>query len=208
MDISKLRQSLERNKGKRDQISQDLILAKSKEKYWKNEIKTSEDAKIIINLIAQKTQKKLEYRLCELVTLAMNSIFEDPYELKVDFVPRRGKTECDISFSKNQKPYNPFSSGGGTVNVACFALIIAVFSLSRPKTRNFLLLDEPFARLKGEEPNKRAIQVVKEISDEVGVQIIMVSDERSPMEEIKRGADKVFRVYKKGDRSIVDISKG
>ena len=62
-----------------------------------------------------------------------------------------------------------------------------------------MLLDEPFIRLKGEDANRRALAIVKEISKSLGLQIIMVSDERVSREDIIANADRVFRITQ--DRS-------
>ena len=108
-------------------------------------------------------------------------------------------------FTKYGYDFNPMkSSGGGVVYVGSFALLTAVFNLSQPKKRPILLLDEPFTGLKGKEANEKAIQMVKEISKQVGIQIIMVSDERAPLEEIEKGADKIFRVSMKNGKSKIN----
>lgn len=195
MNLYKFRQKIERRKGKRDQISDDLNTTRRKIKELKREILISEKVQIIIQIVAKETQKELEYRLSELVSLCLKSVFPNPYEFVVKFKIRRGKTECDLLFKRNRKLLKPVDASGiGTVDVAAFGLRIAAWSLSKPRTRNVLILDEPCPHLKGIEANKKFIQMVKALSEQLILQIIMVSDERVPIEEIEKGADRIFEV--------------
>jgi hypothetical protein len=68
-----------------------------------------------------------------------------------------------------------------------------------------MILDEPFKHLKGIGANRRAIQMVKRLSDseEIKMQVIMISDERVPLEEIEKGADKIIEVTIKNGVSKV-----
>jgi len=65
------------------------------------------------------------------------------------------------------------------------------------------VLDEPAQNIKGDEANIKFIQMVKAVSERLGLQIIMVSDERVPLEDIEKGADKVFKVSIKNGKSVV-----
>jgi ABC-type thiamine transport system ATPase subunit len=76
------------------------------------------------------------------------------------------------------------------------------------KVSPILLLDEPFSRLKGEDANRRALAVLQEISDKLGLQIIMVSDERMPREDIIDNANRVFLVSQKAGVSQIVNVKG
>lgn len=188
--IDYLRQKLERKKGQQTQLQSDLQIAKSEEENISSEIINTEQAQAIIQIVAQKTQEELEYRLSEIVSLALAAVFDDPYKLKVDFVIRRGKTECDLLFEKNGEIFDPLtSSGGGTVDIASMALRVAIWSLTQPKTRNVLILDEPFRFLSKEYQIKASI-MLKELSKKLQLQIIMVSHSEFLIE----GADKVFQV--------------
>ena len=199
MGLSNLRQKLERKKGQQSQLQDDLQTAKKEEEHISVEIINIETAQAIIQAVAQKTQEELEYRLSEIVSLALAAVFEDPYKLKVNFVIRRGKTECDLLFEKNKEIFDPLtSSGGGAIDIAAMALRVAIWSLTQPRTRNVLILDEPFRFLSREYQVKASI-MLEELSKKLDLQIIMVSHSESLIE----GANKVFRVIiKKGISSI------
>lgn len=190
MTIQSLRQKLERKKGQQTQLQTDLQTAKLEEENISNEIINTEQAQAIIQIVAQKTQEELEYRLSEIVSLALSAVFNDPYKLKVNFVIRRGKTECDLLFEKNGEIFDPLtSSGGGAVDIAAMALRVAIWSLTQPQTRNILILDEPFRFLSREYQIKASI-MLNELSKKLNLQIIMVSHSESLIE----GANKVFQV--------------
>ena len=207
MKTSELRKQFERKKGTFEETLQEIErLGKILDK-CQREIDDTEIAQAIIQKVAKETQQELEYHIAELCSLAMSAIFDDPYEVKIEFTEKRGRTEAEIYFERDgQRIGKPLrSSGGGAVDVAAFALRMATWSLSRPKTRNVMLLDEPFQHLKGDEPNQRAIEMVKEISDELELQIIMVSDERVKKEAIVQGADRVFYIDQKNKKSRVEV---
>ena len=135
-----------------------------------------EEARNIIQLVAKQTQKKLEYHLAEIVTLALAVVFANPYEFGIEFIERRGKTEADLYFVRHGKRITPkTSSEGGAIEVAAFALRIALWSLYRPNTRPTLLIDEPLKWLKGLDYPEKGAVMIKELADKIAVQIIMVS---------------------------------
>ena len=192
MELYDFKKILEQKRGQRQQIAKDLKETRQQVRATKKELEISEEAQTIIQLVAQKTQEELEYRLSELVTLSMRAVFDDPYDLTVKFVIRRGKTECDLLFSKNGQEFDPMSStGGGVVDIASFALRVALWSLSKPRTRNVLILDEPL-RFLSRELQPKASLMLKELSKKLDLQIIMVTHSS----DLIIGADKVFNISK------------
>jgi len=179
-------------KGRRDRVKDDLVHVYNRVQELKRDILHTEEAKTIIQLVARKTQEELEYRLSELVSLSMSAVFEEAYELKVSFVIRRDRTECDLTFIRDGEEFNPMTeSGGGVVDVASFALRVALWSLSQPRTRNVLIMDEPF-RFLSTDLQKKASLILKELSRRLNLQMIIVSHSEGLIE----GADKVFKVNK------------
>jgi DNA repair exonuclease SbcCD ATPase subunit len=145
-----------------------------------------------------KTQQQLSYNISGIASMALETVFDTPYELHLEFVERRSKTECDIYFIRDKVKIDPFSGGGGAIDVASFALRIALWSMQQPKTRPTLILDEPFKHLKGEVTNRKVLEMVNKISKKLNIQIIMVSDERVSREITSEFTDKLF------ETSIVD----
>ena len=75
------------------------------------------------------------------------------------------------------------------VDVASFALRISLWALKNPKSRNTLLLDEPFKNLSRKYLPK-ASDMLKKLCDRMKLQIIMIAH---PPELIE-AADRVFNV--------------
>jgi len=198
-DLQKWRNEIERLKGKQNHLHFQLNNNRKKAKKTKILLKRIESAQTIIQTVAQLTQKQLEYRISELVTLSMRAIFQEPYELKLKFEPKRGKTEARLLFIRDGEEFDPLSSaGGGPTDVASFSLRVALWSLKRPKSRNTLVLDEPF-RFLSRDLQPKASDMLKQISKKLGLQIIMVSHSEDLIEE----ADRIFRVHKRKKQSIV-----
>ena len=192
--IQRLRKKLEYKKGQRDRTQQSIDRLEDEISFGKRMSHRHEMALEIVKQVGLTTQKQLEYHLSEQVSLAMEAVFDDPYHLKINFQEKRGKTEVELLFCRRDMEFPSIgSAGGGAIDIASLALRIAYLSMRQDrKVRPFLLLDEPFSRLKGEDANKRALAIIQEISRNLGLQIIMVSDERVPREDIISNADKVF----------------
>ena len=188
MTITQLRQRLEQQKGKKMQAEQSLADVTIELKDATRSLHRHEEAKEIIRTVGQKTQEQLQYHISDITSLALDAVFADPYELKVEFVQRRNKTECDLLFVRNDSAVDPISaSGGGAVDVASFALRIASWSMMRPRTRNTIILDEPLRFLSGDN-QERASAMIKEISQRLGLQFVIVTHESI----LASYADRVF----------------
>jgi DNA repair exonuclease SbcCD ATPase subunit len=137
-----------------------------------------------------QTQQTLQVNISDITSLALEAVFPDPYELKVEFLQRRNKTECDLYFVRDGNRVDPLTASGvGAVDVAAFALRIASWSMMQPHTRNTIILDEPF-RFLSENYQEQAAQMLKQISIKLGIQMIIVTHN----ETLASSADKVFNV--------------
>lgn len=190
----------ERKVGQKEQLERGIQTRIRNIKNLDLDLLEIEEARNIIQLVAKKTQQKLEYHLSEIVTLALAAVFSDPYEFEIEFIERRGKTEADIYFVRHGKRITPkTSSEGGGIEVAAFALRIALWSLYQPNTRPTLIIDEPLKWLKGLDYPEKGAAMIKELSEKVGVQIIMVSH----ITEQVASAHNIIEVKRKGEVSYV-----
>ena len=95
MNIQELRDKLSEKRGQAKQIQNDLEKATANCQIIEKEISYSERAQSIISTVAEATQRELEYRICEPVSLALAAVYDDPYKLSADFnITGRGNTEC------------------------------------------------------------------------------------------------------------------
>jgi ABC-type cobalamin/Fe3+-siderophores transport system ATPase subunit len=157
-------------------------------------------ARSVVQIVAEQTQKKLEYHISNLVSMALASVFPEPYIFNLRFVQKRNKTEAELVFTKNGNETDDIlnSGGGGVADIASIALRISLWSIK--KTRPTLILDESLKFLHSPEYQEKASQMLKEVSEKLGLQIIMVSDQRNILEY----ADKVISVVNKNGNSTIE----
>ena len=199
-EIQTYRNLLERQKGKKIQIEQDINTLKDTVRRSKRNLIRHEKAREIIREVGMQTQQQLQFHISDITSLALEAVFPDPYKLIVEFVQRRNKTECDLYFERDGEKVDPLTaSGGGAVDVAAFALRIASWSMQQPRSRNVIILDEPL-RFLSTDLQEQASIMIKEISEKLGIQFIIVTHE----DTLASYADKVFRVSIKNGKSKVN----
>lgn len=172
------RTKLEKLKGRREHAISILNQHKKKFRNLRRENRDLERAQVIIQEVAAMTQQELEYRVSDLVSLALSSVFSSPYTFKVNFVKKRGKTEAELVFKRGEGIRDPLKgSGGGTVDVAAFALRLSAWNLPEQSTRPIFILDEPFKNIndKTRQLHWNTANLVKDLADRLGVQFIMIS---------------------------------
>jgi hypothetical protein len=205
MNLKTARAKFERLQGAKAKIEKYISSTEGLLKDENRNLRRHIQAREIVHEVGLKTQQQLEYHISNIVSLAEESVFEDPYKFEARFTERRNQTECDLWFVRNENRISPVDAAGlGSVDVAGFALRLASWSMENPRSRNTLIQDEPFKHLKGLDENVRVIAMVKELSKKLNIQIIMVHDERVPMSEIKKGADKIFNTTKVNRTSKVN----
>lgn len=151
---------------------------------------------------AEMTQKQIKFHIEGLVSSALAAIWDDPYEFKLEFVNRRGKTEADLWFVKNGFRRRPLGGhGGGIIDVAALALRMAFWSLSK-NTRPILILDEPFKNINdpSRSLHKKTAAMLKMMSKKLKLQVIMVSQ----LKELMDIADKQISIEYVNGKSIVN----
>ena len=194
MTTQQLRTDLERKKGARDslisqktQVEKDLLSLTKEYEEWLS-------ARVQIQIVAKQTQQSLEYHISEMVTNALATVFDNPYEFKLEFVLRRDKTEADRLWLRNGEQYQP--NGGGVRDVSAFALRLAMWKIA--KGTPILLLDEP-AKHTSQRLLPRVSALFAQVAKQLGIQIIMVSHAK----ELIKSADKAYEVIKTGEISQV-----
>lgn len=204
MNIQKYRNIIEQEKGKRDQLFSNITRIKHNIRKNKRFSLQIEEAQLIIQNVAQQTQQKIEFKISEMITSALYAIFDDPYEFKINFVCKRGQTEAEFKFIKNDLEVSPMNaSGGGVVLVASFALRIILWSMQQPLSRNTIILDEPFHFL-SKDLQEKAGELLNLLSKKLNLQFIVVTHETAYIDI----ADKIFKVEnKKGISHVQSIAK-
>ena len=193
---------LQRSAGRRDQLQQERDTSTEKLTALSQEQEDISRALEIIQQVSKLTQAQLEIHISELVSLALEAVFPNPYKMVLKFETRRNRSEADLLLQdENDNLLNPMDAvGGGVVDVAAFALRIALWSLKRPRPRAVMVLDEPFRFLSSDLQEKASI-MLKELSKKLSIQFILVTHE----EQLLSSADKVFKVVSKQGISSVSV---
>lgn len=200
MTIKSLRSELDSRRGQQKQTAQNLEQAQERLSAYQTDLQNHEQAREVIKETGLKTQQALAFHISDITSLALQAVFPEPYDLVVDFVQRRNKTECDLWFERDGEKLSPMdASGGGAVDVAAFALRVASWSMQHPRSRATIILDEPM-RFLSTDLQPKASEMLKQLSEKLGLQFIIITHE----EELADEADKVFEIrQRKGVSEVV-----
>lgn len=199
MNAKEFRSELDQRRGRQSELEKTLNNKKAELKEKIEQRDLHEKARELIKTAGLKTQEALGFHISDITSLALEAVFPEPYDLVVDFIERRNKTECDLLFKRNGQAVDPIeASGGGAVDVAAFALRVASWSMKHPRSRPTIILDEPMRFLSTDlQPN--ASLMLKEISEKLGIQFIIITHES----ELTQEADKVIEVSKRNGVSKI-----
>ena len=200
-ELSKLREQLSDKISTKKILENQLVDFKKdrEEKYiLLEDLKTAQS---IFQEAANITQAHLSFHIESIVSQALATVFEDPYEFRCRFVTRRNMPECDLFLHKDGKDFsNPLDSCGyGVVDIVSLALRVAYWKLDE-KVRDFIALDEPLRNL-SKIHQTTASFMLKELSShpDLKLQFLVVSHN----EELTEYADKIFGVTYKNKRSKI-----
>jgi DNA repair exonuclease SbcCD ATPase subunit len=203
MNAKELAKRTERLKGRRDGYIVSLNNLRKDIKRRDRRLGNIDKARAVLRTVAKQTQEQLRYHITEIVSLALEAVFDEPYDFQVVFEERRGKTECDLVFLLDGEPIHPMSaSGGGPIDVAAFALRIALWTLARPRPRPILVLDEPF-RFLSIDLQPKASEMLAEVSHKLGLQVLVIT--HSPI--LAESADRTFTVSQLKGKTTITSSE-
>ncbi len=132
-------------------------------------------AQAIFQSVAKNVQQNAHDQIAGIVSTCLSSVFDEPYEFRIEFEQKRGKTEARLSFIRDGMAVDPLTgSGGGVVDVAAFALRLAALMLSRPAQRRLLVLDEPF-RFVSANHQESLQSLVLSLSEKLDIQFLIVT---------------------------------
>lgn len=190
MSSSQYRQILTQHTTKYSMLCENQAQQKKNFDKFVTEIEALTDARTVVNNVMIATQISISSFIEEVVSLALKTVFGNEYGFKVQYEIKRGKSEANLFVLKGDEMLNAEDScGGGILDVCAFALRTALYALADPKPEPVLVFDEPF-RFVSKDLSESCARMVKEVSDLLGVQILMVSHNQDLIES----ADKAFRV--------------
>lgn len=193
------RKKIEQFKAERDLGQQELL---KKEASLVEALDTETKLEVLLT-VARKAaglvQDELATKLSTIVTRALATIFEEPWEFVAEFVERRNVSECDLYLKKDGEKYDILrSTGGGAADVCSICLQMAFILLT--DARRILIIDEPARHLGAY--TERFAQVLSQLCTELQFTIIAVTH----AEGLSDAAAKVFKVTQKGGVSDVRVN--
>lgn len=193
MEVARIKELFQQCKGIDVQLQKDIESYSHRKIELQNRLKLLEQSQVFLQKVAQETQEHLKFQVEDVVNLALETCFPGEYNFQILFNVSRGKTDAELVFfdQKTNRQIDPMNaSGGGVVDLTCFALRIACYALEQG-TDNVIVLDEPF-RFLSRDLQSRAGEILKTLSDKMHLQIILVTH----IGELINIADKVFEVKK------------
>lgn len=193
MNFEKIEKLFNQSKGSYSQIQKSLKETIELKKYSEKKLKLIEEAQIFLQTVAQSTQEKLKFQIEDIVNIALETVFPDEYEFKIEFNVSRGKTDAELVFldKRTGQTIDPMdAAGGGVVDLTCFALRIASWALEKT-CDNVLILDEPM-KFVSRDLIFNVCEIMQRLSKKLNLQIILVTH----IPEFVNIADKVFEIKK------------
>lgn len=131
-----------------------------------------------VQYVAAKVQGSVGSFISAVVTKAMHHVFPSKRRdtFVVNFRENRGKTECELAIvDEKGNAAHPFHcSGGGVWDTLSFALVCCCLVLEQPAKSRFLFLDEPFKNLHGMTKRRRALDMMDNTCERMGISAIVV----------------------------------
>lgn len=207
MSIEEINREFSEIKARKKILQQNLDSLLDKTLSEKEQVELKVKARWVLTEVATLTQKRFKEKVETLVTMAIKSVFDRPFQFFLEFERKRNKMECrpEIKELVNGK-YRTFDPtedmGGGIIDIISFALRIVLWNLEKPRSRNVIVLDEPMKNLG--KMVSLAGQVLREISHKLDFQLIIITHE----DELIEIADRAYHITHDGNKSHAKLVKG
>jgi len=167
--------------------------------YYRDRLNVLSEAQAIVNAVTVLTLQEVKAFVEEAVSLCLAVVYGQEYRFQIDYQVKRGRSEADVYIVKGGEKLDPRSEvGGGVVDVASIGLRLVLWMLMVPRTDPLFVFDEPF-RFVSRDLTHRVVDLLKEICNTFGAQVLMVSHNDELIEE----ADRTIRVEMVGGVSNV-----
>jgi len=196
--VSRVLRQFDIDSARLSSVKEELLKVEKEKKASLHNLKIAKRAMSIIQREGARTQRQTVYKIENLVTYAIRDVFEDDgYNFKIKLDYNKRSMSVTFLFERDGELYDPLECCGyGVVDVACFALRIAVWSL-KPSART-MILDEPFKNV-SDEYKHRVGALVRKISQKSSFQFIIFTH----IKELTEYGDKCFRLTKAPNRTTL-----
>jgi DNA repair exonuclease SbcCD ATPase subunit len=152
--------------------------------------------------IAKEMQKEAKEHIENIVTIAIQTVYEYPYTFKLLYEDKRGAVSCTPLVVDGDNEFQPKDAmGGGMLDVIGFALRITLWSMQNPRSDNIFFMDEPF-RFAGK-LSARVGLMLRRLAKKLNFQVLLVTHDDSLIDI----CDKVWAIRHKR-YSRISLIKG
>lgn len=133
----------------------------------------------LLAIVQTVTRDKIKDGFESIASWALKSIFQKDYKFCLEFGRRGNLSELYFAIKTPdlQEAFDPMdTSGGGVLNVVSLVLRLILMEISVPKIQGFIILDESFKNVNGQDNIDRLNNFVEEMSSKFNRQIIHVTD--------------------------------
>lgn len=125
--------------------------------------------------VAKEVQAVVHAKVASIVSRALSAVFPEPYEFRLNFEDKGGRTQAVLTFERDGMEVDPMTaSGGGVIDIAALALRISCLLLAQPPVRRLIVADEPLRHLSRNFRSK-ARDFFAVLSEELKIQMIFVT---------------------------------
>lgn len=191
-----IREKLNKATIQRESDKQLLDSRKQRLTQLNQELETILKSQTLVQKVAQETQSLLSSKIDNIVNLGLATCFPE-YSFALEYIPARGKTEVNFVIRDGKEPIDILNqNGGGLVDLVCFCLRVAVFSIS--STDNVIILDEPFKYV-SRGLRTRVAELIHTLSERLNIQFLEVTH----INELAETCDNKITIKKVGGVSNV-----
>lgn len=164
------------------------------------------DSTTFLNEAVKLTQDQIKEEVESLVTSAMDMVFDEHYEFKLQFSRVGNRLDCKAVLMDGDREMDDpeFDVGGSRVDTVSIALRVVIWSLEDDQPRGVFILDEPWTALGSSHLLDRTLEMIQRLSKEVGLQIILFTH----IERAQAIADRAWHVTNVGGKATAEIVVG
>jgi len=200
-EIDDVREWIQVQETKREILEKSLEESRKKFSTSESYLYNLKNARWVLSEVIRQTQLQFKGYVESLVTKCINTVFDRDFEFILEYEIKANKTYIKPMVREGDtEPQVPKEEMGvGILDLLSFALRVVLWSLERPRSRPVFVLDEPMRDLGKGKLLDRAGDVLKELSQRLKLQLILITHEP----QLCRIADRVFEIEHNGKRSYL-----
>lgn len=139
----------------------------------------------VLNLVQRSTRDKIKDAFEQMVTFALQSIYQQDYKFQLEFTTRGNLGEMNFKLkAPGQEEYRDLkdATAGGSFDIISLALRFVLLQVIRPKIKGFICLDEP-TKMISSNLRLNEYNFYKTMSEKLNRQLIIVTHSDALIEQ-------------------------